>query len=390
MEQLPITVDADVPGGNIAVEHVGRDEVVLRPDLRDTEGTWFYWHFRVRGASGQRLRFRLNQPNTLTHRGPAVSLDQGWTWRWLGAEACADWSFEYEVPAGVDDVRFSMGMPYTERNLTAFLDARREHPALCCAELCRSRRGRSVEMLRLGDLSGAACHRVLLTARHHCCEMMANYALERLIEFVLSDDAAGRWLREHVEMLVVPFVDKDGVEDGDQGKNRRPRDHNRDYNGESVHAETAALRELVPRWADGRLTAALDVHCPCLRGPSNEAIYLVGHPEPRVWEEQCRFGQLLETLRTGALPYRESDNLPSGQGWNSSSNWTQGTSCARWASTITGVRLATGIELPYAVASGVEVNQASARQFGADLARALHAYLSDSDTCRVQQHAFDR
>jgi hypothetical protein len=58
---------------------------------------------------------------------------------------------------------------------------------------------------------------------------MASYSLEGLMEGILAGDDVGRWLAGHVEFLVVPFVDKDGVEEGDQGKNRRPHDHNRDY-----------------------------------------------------------------------------------------------------------------------------------------------------------------
>jgi len=49
---------------------------------------------------------------------------------------------------------------------------------------------------------------------------MASWALEGLIEEVLADTADGRWLRERVEFLMVSLMDLDGVEDGDQGKNR--------------------------------------------------------------------------------------------------------------------------------------------------------------------------
>ncbi len=83
--------------------------------------------------------------------------------------------------------------------------------------------------------------------------MMASWSLEGLMDEVLADTTDGRWLREHVEFLVVPFMDKDGVEDGDQGKNRRPHDHNRDYLGESIYPEVAAWRAFVPGWSEGRL-----------------------------------------------------------------------------------------------------------------------------------------
>jgi hypothetical protein len=48
-------------------------------------------------------------------------------------------------------------------------------------------RGREVETLRLGCLRAEPRHRVLLTARHHCCEMMASYVLEGVVAGVLAD-----------------------------------------------------------------------------------------------------------------------------------------------------------------------------------------------------------
>lgn len=369
-------VDTDIPAGNVVVEGTGADGFAIRPDLRDTAGDWFYWHFRVTGAGGRTLRFRLTRPNTLAGTGPAVSLDQGWTWRWLGAETCNGWSFAYSVPEDVADLRFSVGMPYTERNLRAALQELAPCPHLEVSELCTTRKGRSVELIRAGRVREAGPrHRVLVTARHHCCEMMASYVLEGLLAAALADDDLGSWFRENTEVLAVPFVDKDGVEDGDQGKNRRPRDHNRDYDGTSVHRETAALRRFVPQWTGECLSVALDLHCPCLRGHGNEHIYFVGHADQAIWREQCRFGEVLESVRSGSLPYHAADNLPFGTAWNTAKNRQQGKHSIGWASEQAGIRLATGIEVPYAVASGMEVNPASARAFGRDLAEALRTYL---------------
>jgi hypothetical protein len=203
-----------------------------------------------------------------------------------------------------------------------------------------------------------------------------GYALEGLLHTVLAGERdVDCWLSEHVEFLAVPFVDKDGVEDGDQGKNRKPRDHNRDYVGQSVHAEPAAIRELVPKWGGDRLHVALDLHCPHIRGKRNEEIYLVGSSDERLWAEQQRFGQILEAACQGPLPYRAADNLPFGVDWNQASNYAQGMSCARWAGQLPSVRLAASFELPYANARGAEVNADSARAFGRDLAAAVCRYL---------------
>src|SRR5690606_19162609 len=166
--------------------------------------------------------------------------------------------------------------PYTQENLETFLRRIGTNEALRVETLCDSRKGRPVEKLRLGKLEGEPRFRVLVTARSHACEMMASYAVEGIMESVLAEDPAGEWFRENVEFLVIPFVDKDGVEDGDQGKNRRPRDHNRDYDANSLYPETRTLQALVPKWSKGKLRVTMDMHCPYIRGNFNEFIYQVG------------------------------------------------------------------------------------------------------------------
>ena len=108
--------------------------------------------------------------------------------------------------------------------------------------------------------------------------------MEGLLDGVLADSDDGYWFRRNVEVVAVPFMDKDGVEEGDQGKNRKPRDHNRDYIGKSIHPSVAALRTFVPNWSNGKLKVALDLHSPHIRGPHNEVIYLVGEGSWRPYQ----------------------------------------------------------------------------------------------------------
>ena len=205
--------------------------------------------------------------------------------------------------------------------------------------------------------------------------MMASYVLEGIIAAVLADTADGRWLREHVEFFVVPLVDKDGVEDGDQGKNRKQHDHNRDYAGESIYASVKAIRERLPLWSAGKLRFALDLHCPSIRGGGNEAVFFVGVPDPKIWAEVGRFSQRLEMVQQGPLVFRGKDNLPFGQGWNTAANYGDRKPFARWAAELPGVRAAATLEVAYANAGGQAVTDQSARALGHDLARALRRYL---------------
>ena len=371
-----IRIDCGFPGGNIIVERIEGDTLVLCPDMRDTAGSWFYWAFRLRGAAGRRLAVRFSAHTPVGMRGPALSRDGGLTWQW-STEPFTTEGFTLTVPEGQDDLRVAFAPLYTQAEWERFLAGRAPADGWQRHLLCRSRKGRDVEWLALGAPADTAAHRVVFTARHHCCEMIANFVMEGIIDGILADDEPGAWLRREAAFCCIPFVDKDGVEDGDQGKNRRPRDHNRDYVGESLYPETAAIRDFLPRWGGTRgIAAALDIHCPWIRGRNNDVIYQVGREAPENWREQTRFGQFVEgALRPGALPYRTADNLPFGQEWNTAANFSAGMSFSRWSAGLPGMRLPTSFEIPYAEASGVAVTADGARRFGSAVARALAAYL---------------
>ena len=369
-----LQIDAEFPGGNIVVDKIKGDDVYLHQDLRDTAGDWFYWHFRVRGGQGRTLTFHFTKGNPIGVHGPAVSADAGKNWRWLGTQSVRGTSLHFELPKEATDVRFCFAFPYVGQNLHAFLKRHEKNPHLKVESLCKSKKGRDIELLKLGRLDGKAMQRVVLTCRHHACEMMASYVLEGIIDEVLADVAPGKWLREHVEFFIVPMVDKDGVEDGDQGKNRKPRDPNRDYDGDSIYPAQKAIREQLPAWAAGKLRFAMDMHCPWIRGDINETVYFVGIPNEKIFQEVGRFSKVLEEVQTGPLVFASKNNLPYGKGWNSKSNYT-GKPFSWWAAEQPGVRAATTIEVAYANASGNAVTDQSARALGRDLAQALQTYL---------------
>lgn len=379
--------DTDFPGGNALIEVIAEDEIEVRPDLRDTIGTWFYWYFRVRDCAGRRLTVRAvgDQRPPLGVRGPAVSLDSGRTWRWLGAAAVHDGAFEVAVPQECGDVRFSVGMPYTTADLEEFLARFQGQAGLARSELTRSEGGRSVDLLTFGRTDGAADVRLLFTCRHHSCEAMASHVLEGAIAQVLGgDDPASEWLRAHAEFVVVPFVDTDGVEAGDQGKNRAPHDHGRDYGpSEGIYASVRAIRDLLREPRVRPFDVVLDLHCPnIVPGPTNERIYFVGSPDMDNWARVQQLADELEHGAVGPLPYRRSNDLPFGTAWNVAKNFVTRDERAIPQQSIgwfldeePGSGLHAILEFPYANAEGAEVNAGTARAFGADLARAIERYL---------------
>jgi hypothetical protein len=361
---------ADFPSGNISIERLKNDTIWMHPDLRDTKGEWFYWCFSVDKASGKTLTFVFTKPNVFTKEGPAISFDRGSTWRWLSGGTFNNTTFSYAFKTN-DEVRFSMGMPYTQKQFDSFIKPFLESGYVTLDNLTTTKSGRGIERLIIKPKNGEVKHKVLITARHHACEMMANYEIEGIIREIFSDE----WLKKNVEFCIIPFIDKDGVENGDQGKDRIPHDHNRDYGDASLYESTIALKEWVPVWAEKKLVVALDLHCPWIKGEYHENILIVGSQDETIAEQEKLFCRILKSANSGELKVSEKMYMPYGVDWNSSKEYTVGLTFTKWVSSIEGIKLPISLEFPYANNEDQIITQENSRNFGIDLAEAIKKYL---------------
>ncbi len=372
--QNNLKISSDFPGGNIVVNKISEDTVWLEPDLSFTEGKWFYWYFKISNISGKKISFKFSNNDLFAKYSPAYSINNDQTWLWYGENRVENNSFSFSFGEQDTIAFFSMAFPYTEKNLHVFLSKLNSKDLLKVDTLCFSPEKRIIEKITIIPSANKLPIKVLITARHHACEMMANYVVEGIIESILNERDL-KYLRENVEFLFIPFIDKDGVENGEQGKNRIPRDHNRDYVNKSIHASTAALRTMVPIWSEGKMKIALDVHCPWIKGKGNEFIYLVGNSDSTIEKEQIVFSKLLEENSLGEIKIYHKDFLPFGVNWNTNSNYTKGMSFSKWASQLEGISLASTIEFPYANVSGIQVSKDGARIFGKAIAYSIKDYL---------------
>src|SRR5256885_6106421 len=105
--------------------------------------------FRVRGAAGRTITFRFTKGDVISVLGPALSLDGGETWSWLGKEAVKGPSFTYAFPADAREVRFCLSIPYFEKDLGKFLSRHEKDANLKVETHCETRKGRKVERLHV-------------------------------------------------------------------------------------------------------------------------------------------------------------------------------------------------------------------------------------------------
>ena len=356
-------IDKALPGGNILVKEITGNNITLNRELRDTPNFWIYWKFRAIFDGTAPVHFRFDDGFALSSRGPAISLDHGKSWQWGTDFNLADESFTYTPRFPSEEVWFCQCIPYMETDLKTFLLSVPQN-AILLSELCKSRKGRSVELLTIGNGS----RKVFLSSRHHCQESMATHALEGIMREVIEHP------KEYADFrfIIVPFVDKDGVEDGDQGKMRSPHDHARDYGPDAIYPEVRAIIELLHHEKPELL---FDLHCPWLRNGDSEHVYFVGQPDCRLQAGINWFSAMLAKEAPPDFPTLPEDDIPFGTSWNTAQNYTQGKPIATWAAELPWQPSAQSIEIPFANTHEITVDATSARHLGAALARTIRKYL---------------
>ncbi len=382
-----VAITSDFPGGNVKVTRNQGSRVHVEPDLRGGR-PWFYWCFEATAEKPGRVDFTFPAKvagfsnGAIGFQGPAISRDQGLTWKWMGTEQVDGSTFSYDFSVEGERVRFAVTIPYVHRDLQALLERNASNPHLMTSVLTTSRHGRQVELLRIGA-PGPNVMPVLVTGRHHAAESIASYVLEGFLQEAMSESPSGQAFREKYLLYAVPLVDRDGVEEGDQGKNRRPHDHNRDYGETSIYPEIQAIKQL-DREVDFRF--ALDFHCPTLVMNDHQVMYFVGpkeHPQHN-FENVSEFAGWIKKGLPAAAPVGPYVWLKPAT--------TPAPMNSNYFGYQAGTVMAATLEIPFAP-PGKQTDPASCRKYGQAILAAwvaTHFRAADETSTTVAAEAKDR
>lgn len=169
-----VTISTKFPGGNVAVTQNEGRVVHVAPDLRG-DSPWFYWYFQAEVSTPGRVKFVFPDKvagfvnGGIGMQGPAISADDGRTWKWMGKDNVDGSSFFYNFAQANDRVRFAVTIPYVQTQFDEFLKTNAANPHLKKSVLTKSRHGRDVELLQIGE-PGRDKKAVLVTGRHHATE----------------------------------------------------------------------------------------------------------------------------------------------------------------------------------------------------------------------------
>ena len=250
--------------------------------------------------------------------------------------------------AASEDPKQAVGGSYVESTWKAFAARHAGDKAMHIQTLCTSAKNREVELLRINARRHGNMYRLLLTARHDAGDTAGSYVLEGMLDALTGEGDDGKWLRERTEIVAVPFVDKDGVEDAVTGT-----DYSADYSETNTLAAVEAIKKFMnPGWAEYFPTIVIDLHASATERKPQGAVLISGH-DGADGKRVLRFAELLK----GQPHALDCATVTSGGGGR--------LGFSDWVAQLTSVRFAARVETP----SGTTPE--AARALGRDLVSAL-------------------
>ena len=296
---MNIIIDKDFEGGNIVVKSIDGFDVYVEQEIRDTTEWWFYFSFRAKALKEGTYYFHFCNREVISKFGPAISLD-GDNYFFDESTFVDHATFKMFIKEG-QTVYFAFSYPYQTKDFSRFF---LRNPYLQSIEMKeKTNRGRSQFVYTFGNPNGAYFS---LSARHHSCETCASYVLEGFIEQIHQTKLVDKYL-----FSVIPFVDLDGVIDGDQGKSRAPHDHNRDYLDKPIYS---SIRYITNTYHNN-LAYFLDFHCPGKWGGIHDYLSIIEGDET-LSERQKQYSKILEKYQTKGIPYSQEHNIEYLAYWN--------------------------------------------------------------------------
>ena len=349
----------DFGGANIRINDISENVVHLEQEIRDTGEWWFWWNFKVSVDRVETIRFCFDNGAVVHPKGPCVRYDGEEFYYAADSRVNASeflftfdkagvWQFSFAIPYQTDDWhRFVNSRPYS---LTTKIAGISEH-------------GRPIELV---DANAQNEQIIVVACRHHACESVAAFSMEGLLDYLMTSPFMQKY-----RIIVMPFVDIDGVEQGDQGKSRLPHDHNRDYIDDSIYRSVKILKEIADT---GRVVCLFDLHCPAAWGGSHDHLSLIGLPAPYDSAQRVFSDILQRTTELEGCPivYKSENDILFGQSWNKDE---QSKNCSTYFAK-RGALLSFTFEHPFIGDMSKPYSPDDLRAFGKCFGKAVQTFLS--------------
>jgi murein tripeptide amidase MpaA len=257
---MTIQINAAFDSGNIRLIAIDGDRVDLEivPDHQSDFFQWF--HFRVAGARGRRLTFRIVNAGKAAYAfgwpgyRARVSSDRV-DWR-LTDGAYADGIFSFSHDFAGDVAWFAYFAPYSMERHQDLIARMSAQPGVAHRELGRTLDGRALDLLSVGD----GPKQVWLYARQHPGESMAEWWMEGALEKLTDPtDANAAALRAKATLHLVPNMNPDGSFRGHLRTNAAGVNLNREWHAPTLERSPEVCHVRAAMDETG-VDFAIDVH----------------------------------------------------------------------------------------------------------------------------------
>lgn len=257
---MTIQINAAFDSGNIRLIAIEGDRIDLEivPDHLSDFFQWF--HFRVAGARGRRLTFRILNAGQAAYAfgwpgyRARVSMDRA-AWR-LTDGAYENGVFSFSHAFENDIAWFAYFAPYSMERHQDLIARIAAQPGVAHRELGRTLDGRALDLLTLGD----GPKQLWFYARQHPGEAMAEWWMEGALEKLTDPaDASARVLREKATLHLVPNMNPDGSFRGHLRTNAAGVNLNREWHSPTLEKSPEVFLVRGAMDATG-VDFAIDVH----------------------------------------------------------------------------------------------------------------------------------
>jgi hypothetical protein len=110
-----------------------------------------------------------------------------------------------------DGEYLAMRPPYTPKYNEAYLKSLEGRPGVKVIEVGKSKQGRPLHIVQIGEGDPKSVPCVVMYAREHASEQDTSWVVQGAIDFVVSDTIESRRMREKFTFLAIPLLDPDGA-----------------------------------------------------------------------------------------------------------------------------------------------------------------------------------
>ncbi len=241
---------------------------------RDTNSDFARWYsFRVRSGIDTPLNFEVQNagdvsvPEAWPMNRPAVSADGGWTWGRIADTRYDGMTFAFRHTPRSDDEWIALAPVYNFSRWLAMVDEIRDHPMVDTLEvLANTLEGRPVHLVKVTDPAAPDAEKraVWVIGRQHPAEVGGSWKGEGLLRWSLGDDPQAAEFRRRASLYMIPFMNPDGVWNGNYRVNVAGANLNREWENPdpatapSVAAAAARIESFVA--AGGDIAFFADLH----------------------------------------------------------------------------------------------------------------------------------